>query len=332
MPVKTDSWAVVATVDEPTPLVQAFVAWHLSQGATEVFLYCDRPDDPVLTMMGHLPQVRVTACDDRHWSSVGKSRPRRHQVRQVRNACHAYHQCQCDWLLHCDADEYLWAHCSMVSYLSRADQAVDALALPVAERVFDQQRPQRFLDGHFRRPFMGRKVDGRAIFGQDYDLTNRGLTGHVQGKSFVRTGRDLLMSIHRPQPVGENDDPVIKRAQPDAVELLHFDGLTPLHWTFKLMRMADALINRNGMPPAPHRRRQADALLARPGDAMALHDRLKRPDQDLLRTRGLLQTPQFDVGIAIARYFPNAQIDLSMAGVDRWLIAHKQPILDFINQ
>ena len=79
MTLSEPTWAVVATVDEPLAVVQTFVAWHLSLGAAHVYLYCDRPNDPVQAAVAHLPQVSTVICDDVHWLRIGKSRPRRHR-------------------------------------------------------------------------------------------------------------------------------------------------------------------------------------------------------------------------------------------------------------
>ena len=45
------SWAVVATVDEPAPLVAAFVAHHLNEGAREVHLFLDKPDPETVALI-----------------------------------------------------------------------------------------------------------------------------------------------------------------------------------------------------------------------------------------------------------------------------------------
>ena len=128
------TWAVVATVDEPPAVVQAFVAWHLALGASQVFIYCDRPNDPVQSILAHLAQVTVVGCDAAHWLRVGKSRPRRHEVRQVRNARDADARAKTDWILHCDADEFVWAGVSVQSVLAGALDQTDCLVLPVTRR------------------------------------------------------------------------------------------------------------------------------------------------------------------------------------------------------
>ncbi|WP_342076663.1 glycosyltransferase family 2 protein [Yoonia sp. SS1-5] len=329
----TTTWSVVAMVDEPPALLQAFVAWHLGLGAAEIFLYFDRPDDPAQHMFAHLPQVRVVACDAAHWSALGKSRPARHQVRQVQNARHAYALTRSAWLLHADADEFVWVEGSVADCLAGVVPAADCFVLPVAERIHRPgENAGTILDGPFRRPFPGRFELGQRLFGPTYALTNRGLTGHLLGKAFVRTGRDLRLSIHRPRH-GELPEPQIARADRTQLELLHFDGLTPEYWIYKLMRMASALVHRNGMPPSRHRRAQADALLANPDGALGLYDQLKVIDDDtraILLAQDLFAAPSFDPQGALAQFFPGMSVDLSPGAIDAWLRDHKSDIRAFL--
>lgn len=334
MALRHPSWAVVATVDEPPALVQAFVAWHLSAGADHIFLYCDRPDDPVQDLLASLPQVTVVLCDAAHWLRVGKSRPRRHQVRQVRNAQDAYTRAQTDWILHIDADEFVWTDAPVSEVLSGCPEQADSLILPVAERVhFPDAVGDSVLEGAFRRPFHGSPESGRRFFGPDYDLTYRGLTGHAQGKAFVRRGRPLHMSIHRPRPARSDQELSMARADSDAAELLHFEGLTPAFWTYKLARMAQALAERDGMPPSAHRRKQADALIAAPDRAEAVYARLKVVDEEmqaLLQDHGLWSAPEFAPQAALAALFPDHVIDLSPEAIDHWLHREKAAILTYL--
>ena len=249
MTLSEPTWAVVATVDEPLAVVQTFVAWHLSLGAAHVYLYCDRPNDPVQAAVAHLPQVSVVICDDAHWLRIGKSRPRRHQVRQVANARDAYGRTDADWLVHIDADEFLWSHAPVTQQLSAVSETTDCLIIPVAERVhLEGAQNETIFEGAFRRPFVSSITKGRAVFGPDYSMTYKGLAGHAQGKVFVRTGRPLRLSIHRARSTDPECELGSERADCDQLELLHFDGLTSLQWTFKLARMAHALVKKGGMP------------------------------------------------------------------------------------
>lgn len=317
------TWAVVATVDEPPALVQAFVAWYLSLGAAQVFLYCDRPDDPVQPMLAHLARVIVVPCDAAHWLRLGKSRPRRHEVRQVRNAQDADARASTDWILHCDADEFVWPGRPVADVLGGVLPDTDCLVLPVAERVQGPDGPgASIFAGAFRRPFRERDAKGRQLFGRDYDLTYRGLTGHAQGKAVVRRGRSLRMSIHRPRPARKGEEIATERAEVDALELLHFEGLTPAHWDFKLARMVHTLAEKDGMPPSNHRRRQADELVTDPTGGAELYQRLKCPDEDtleVLRRSGLWTAPAFDIAVVIEQCFPNQTVDLTPGAIDAWL-------------
>ena len=336
MSVSAPSWSVVATVDEPPALAQTFVAWHLHLGAERVFLYCDNPDDPVGVLLGHMPQVRVVRCDDAHWRHLGKSRPRRHQVRQVWNAGEAYALCSSDWLVHLDADEFLWPAESVSALLQTIEPEADAVVLQVAERVHRPDDPgQTIFEGAFRRPFRNLPRMGERIFGPDYALTAGGLTGHTLGKAFVRTGRPVKMSIHRPKPASGAPDLIMARPAPDAIELLHFDGLTPNYWVFKLARMQRALEKMDGMPPSAHRRAQADALMANPDAGDDLYRRMKVADRDLsmlLRRYDLWSAPAFDPRPALARFFPDVTIDLSPAAFDAWLVANKPAVLSYLSR
>ncbi len=328
------TWAVVATVDEPPALVQAFVAWHLSQGAARILLYCDQPDDPVQEMLSHLPQVSVIVCDDLHWQRVNKKRPHRHEVRQVCNARDAYAKAETDWVLHIDADEFVWCDRGVGEVLATVSSDADALITPVAERVYDgNARGTTLFDGAFRRPFRGNEEEGLRFFGADYALTNRGLTGHAQGKAFVQTDRPLKLSIHRPRMKRGVGEPRFVRADAGALELLHFEGLTPSHWAYKLTRMARAFAMDDGMPLSPHRRKQADLLIDDPYGAVALHDRLKCPDErlrDRLKRRGLWAVPPFDIQSAIETWFPDQAIDLTPQAIDAWLQREKSDVMSFL--
>lgn len=334
MTISKPTWAVVATVDEHPAVVQAFVAWHLQLGAAHVFLYCDRPDDPVQEKIADLAQVSVVPCDDAHWLRVGKSRPRRHEVRQARNAQDAYARTGADWLVHIDADEFLWPQTPVAAQLGQVSAAADCLIIPVAERVHVSGSPDSSVfAGAFRRPFVSSTRKGRAVFGPDYSMTYKGLAGHAQGKTFVRTGRALRLSIHRARPMDEDAEVVSERARADHLELLHFEGLTPLQWTFKLARMAHGLVNAGGMPPSPHRRKQVNTLLADPESALSIYKRLKCADdglQNLLRQHGLWSEPLFDPMPAVRRWFPDSPVDLDPETIDEWVRQNKAGMLSFL--
>lgn len=310
MSIDAPSWAVVATVDEPLALVQAFVAWHLHLDAAQVMLYFDRPDDPVASALQTIANVQVIRCDGAHWQG---RRPSKHEVRQAHNATQAYRACQADWLLHCDADEYLSGPGKISAALRAIAPPTDCAIVPVAERVYlPDTRALSIFDGAFRRPFTGDAKAGQALFGPDYALTRGGLAGHAHGKAFTRTGRDLEISIHRPKAKH-----ALKTALIAGVELLHFDGLTPQHWLRKLRLRAEMIAHHGGMAPSPHRRAQINAIMGDPTGGIQVHDRVKclTPETVKVLTRhGLLMTAPFNPALAIADLF--GAVDLSCAGLD----------------
>ncbi len=328
MSIDAPSWSVVATVDEPLVLVQAFVAWHLSEGAAEVILYFDRPDDPAAAVLEMVPQVRVIRCGADYWGARHGGRPAKHEVRQIHNATHAYLDCGADWLLHCDADEYLWPHVPIAAALAAVDPLADAAIVPVAERVYlPDTAGGSIFNGAFRRPFVGSAVAGAALFGNGYAMTHRGLTGHAQGKAISRIGRGLKLSIHRPRP-----HDALRMETLSGAELLHFDGLTRAQWIFKLLRKADHFAHRGGMEPSPHRQRQIDAIRANPDAASALHDKLKSVSGArvaALRANGLLLEANLDSGKALAGYF--GTVDTSPTAFDDALLCGPAAAYPFLH-
>lgn len=308
------TWAVVATVDEHPAVIQTFVAWHLWLGASAVYLYFDRPDDPAADIVAGLGRVDVVRCDAPYWTALCKNRPVRHQIRQVRNANHAFAKTEADWLLHIDADEFLWSDQSVSSQLAALYPWTDGAIVPVAERIHRAVgAPKGFYTGPFRRP------EPRPMGAPG--LTLRGLTGHAIGKAFSRAGADLSVSVHRPQ----RGHPPLKMETLRGVTVLHFDGLTRLQWVYKLLRKAHAFANQDGMPPSPHRQMQIDAVLENPAAAYGLYDQLKTlTPQDCadLAAAGLLLDMDFDPAEAVMAAFGNAEVPESDQ-YDAWLMAQK---------
>ncbi|AJE48586.1 glycosyltransferase family 2 protein [Celeribacter indicus] len=232
------TWAVVALVDEPAPLVAAFARHHLALGASEVHLFLDRPDPEADRLLSGLSGCRLTVLDQAFWDATNRGRrPERHTGRQRFVSTRIYRQTSCDWLLHCDADEFVSDRAALSAALASADRS-KGLVLRNRERVYLAGDPGMHLfGGAFRTPVDFPDADAAAVYGDFARYLAHGLTGHRVGKTIVPTGHDWEMGVHHPKlPGPDRITPDLARA-PGRM-LLHFDGLTPLHYALKLLRKA----------------------------------------------------------------------------------------------
>lgn len=227
------SWAVVATVDEPAPLVAAFVAHHLNEGAQAVHLFLDKGDPETVRLLRGMTGCLLTRCNKEHWEAHNNgTHPYLHTRRQIINANIAYAACQADWLIHCDADEFIRNGAAVSAALAKAPADCDHLRLRVAERVMPATATQSGLfDGIFRLPAHNQDTALAEIYHPVAAYLDRGLTGHPNGKGVVRVGRGLTLGIHQPTPE-------IPSLPIPGTRLLHFDGLTEFHYLLKLLRRA----------------------------------------------------------------------------------------------
>ncbi|KAA8610010.1 glycosyltransferase family 2 protein [Salipiger aestuarii] len=322
------SWSVVATVAEPPELLWAFAAHYLGLGAEEVHLFIDDPAQPGLEPLRALPGVRLTICDEAHWQAVNRgTRPPAQEMRQIRNANTAYRACRSDWLLHCDADEYLWADRPVAEILGEIPADTLQVRPHMAERAFDATRPQAHLfDGLFKTPLPKKPKVIEAVYGPLAGFTTAGLLGHLVGKSFTRAGRDdLRIKIHMAVPKAQAEETRLRAAGKLApgprlkgCRLVHFDGLTPLHWKLKLLRYAldyGALLARGVDNPFPQRlpaRRRQIAFIHEAEDKRAAFDALTpllcppAGGIDRLRAASGLLEVRFDPGAAAREIFADS--------------------------
>lgn len=314
------TWAVVATVDEPAALVATFAAHYLAQGAAQVHVFLDQPDAEAQAMLAKLPGCEVTVCDAAYWAASEKlKRPALHTARQIHNARQVYARTKADWLLHCDADEYVRDGAALTAALADAPAVAMYMRLLVAERAYPEAaNPQTAVGGDifsgvFRHALPDYDQTGPAVYGDMTEFFHFGLTGHKAGKALVRTGAGMQMALHA--PYGKPPHRVIQTTR-----LLHFDGLTRLHFSLKLLRRAheppNSASNRHGMA----RSTQFLSLRESVGDATlreALVSVLKTLDQNQitqLRQMGCLDEAGFDPRpvLAAAGLTP----DLSVAAFD----------------
>lgn len=327
-------WGTVVTADEPAALLRIFIGHHLRLGAAEVHVFLDRPDPEAVAMLAGLPgcdgKVFLTICDAAYWRDQPRgSRPPRHTARQKANATRVYREAGLDWLLHCDADEFLLPEAgvggmgALLDELAAAAPEFDHLMVPVAERV--RLRPvadpgrESVFEGALRLPV----EDARAIHGPDADYLNDGLTGHRVGKGIVRGGRDLEMGVHFPVPDGM---PRVQRLLRGA-RLAHFDGLTPLHLALKLLRRASERYPGPPRPHGAHRIRQFSDMAARAASGVQWRDLAERLQTLPEAAAARLEAQGALLRLPLPALLGAADAPLTVAAFDRALIAREAAFL-----
>tara|TARA_R110002033_G_scaffold53726_9_gene101868 strand:- start:1473 stop:2408 length:936 start_codon:yes stop_codon:yes gene_type:complete len=188
------TWGLSSTILAPARDILRFAAYHIEAGAHRLYIYLDDPDSDAFAPLKAHPKIRVTRCDMQHWQKLGGKRPEKHQVRQSRNATHAYaRRTEVDWLIHMDADEFLVSDTPVADALA---------ALPVTVQTA-RVRPMEQLagEGHHFKAFVPNGPDRAQIVNRLYPNygphIKGGFLSHVAGKLFARTGLDGLdVRIH----------------------------------------------------------------------------------------------------------------------------------------
>lgn len=312
-------WGVVGTMDEPPELVVTYATYHLWAGASEVHIYLERDCPVTRTLLGGLASVHLTICDPAHWVELGQFRPAKREQRQTENANHAAARSVLDYLVHLDAGDFLHQVAPLEAELSTLREGC-VLLIPSVERVdlHDSGRLELFSE-IFRWP--GQEL---AELGPDAQLTTFGLTGHAAGKAATPLGLGYRFGVHRPYLAETEPRKYPEFQQSRNVVILHFDGLTPLHWIYKRLRD----VTEPGAEPAVHLVAQLGAF---GDDPRAVHDRLMRLDAgtaDGLSEAGLLKRVEFDPTRALRALLPLDTVDLSCERFDAWLKTEKAAFFD----
>lgn len=284
------NWGLVTTVKAPQDQVLAFLAHHLSLGASQIRVYFDDPEDPAFTAIVGLPRVTATRCTAAHWQACG-GRHERHQNRQARNAKHAQRACELPWLGHIDVDEFIWPTRPLASILGEQADATLLIRMEPFEAMHDPTLPDDiFTARQFRGPLRDAKKDLRApILGLYRSILPKGNLSHAVGKSFCRPSvKGISLRLHGAFLNGERLEAEFNADLP----LLHFHAQDRAAWLaalpFRLTRGAYQY----------HPELQAHLLTATPDLVQHLYDNTQvlTPDRAaLLQSEGRLITA--DLGL-----------------------------------
>jgi len=195
------SWALVTTVKAPKDEVLAFVAHHLSLGASHLYIYFDDPADPAVAAVAGHPRITAIRCTDWYWIWRG-GRYSRVPPRQVVNARDAARRCKADWLGHIDVDEFLFAPRPVSDILADVPAKVPTVLMEPFEALHEPGLPDDiFTARHFRGVLDGPHESLRpAVFGAWAPALHRGSLGHAAGKSFCRPRHPTVkINLHWPK-------------------------------------------------------------------------------------------------------------------------------------
>ncbi len=302
------SWGLSATIKAPVPDILRFAAYHLEAGAQRLYIYLDDDNRNAFDILKQHPKIRPILCDDAWWN--GK-RPRKHQVRQTRNATHAYRRRDNpDWLIHMDVDEFLVA-----------DRPVaDILAALPTDQPIARIRPMEQLagDGTAFKGFVPNGPDRSRIVAALYPTYGSHIKGgflsHLAGKVFVRSGLDdIRVQIHN---VFQHDEILPGPEDTEGIDLAHCHAKS---WEDWLAAYRYRLAQGSYRPDlAPNRPRDKGGLSmhelfsmieAESGEAglRAFFDEVCADTPQLrsaLTQHGLLRLAHLDLNATAARHFP----------------------------
>ncbi|MEM7519880.1 MAG: glycosyltransferase family 2 protein [Pseudomonadota bacterium] len=336
-------WAVTCTCREPTQLVMAYVGHYVALGASEVRLYLDQPQPDLQALLDQVPQVITTLCDDAYWAaSSAKARPKAIEYRQLINAFDAYHATQADWLGHFDADEFLHADVPVGDILAAQPQELEFAVIEPRERAFVEGVAQaQLFDGVFRQPIPHLWGKAAFLFGKAGRFLRQGVLAYPHGKSFMRTGRPLVPGIHTPRRPGTHRRLKLRGHVAFRTRLLHFDGLTALHWSGKLLRAAAAGGEKHFQTEKSrdvHRAKQIIRMRRRGANlpnAFDMHQMLKVVPADQLerlRILSVIEDYAIDPARDVAALGLDYRLDLSRAGFDKALGDQMPQVADWLEE
>jgi hypothetical protein len=176
---------------EDPEIVEHFVSYYLALGADSVLVYHDGPADQMARPAD--PRAEIILCDAAFWERLG-GKPEGVEDRQSAVYADGLARCGADWVLICDADEFVFGDRPVEQFLDWLPESVDSARLRTAEAVWGpEDSPDRpFGSTWFRTSWSNLqfwKALRRIVYGADTRFFRQGLVGHVAGKQFLRAGR-----------------------------------------------------------------------------------------------------------------------------------------------
>lgn len=227
---------VVCMLKETPEVVVRFVDYYSALGCESINLYFDDPNDIAFDLIAKRPRVVATRCDEAYWKGKRKKTV---EGRQSRCYDHCYAKLSApDWLIVCDADEFVTAlNGSVPDLLDSAAAEQRVVRFRSAEAVWETDTCdfEPFTAPYVRtqvRESVWRELKLKKP-GHIQQLFSRGLLAHRSGKFAVRAGLDVKrVSIHRVM-FADGYNSMRLPAGSVAGLLVHFDAISLRHWQRK---------------------------------------------------------------------------------------------------
>ena len=302
-------WGLVATILAPTADILRFAAYHLEAGAHRLYIYLDDPESDAYAPLKAHPKIRVQKCDDAYWAKVGGKRPTKHQVRQSKNATHAYHRkTEIEWLIHMDVDEFIVSDQNVGTVLYELpDQKSCARLRPMEQLVGTGRSFKAFVpNGPNRIPIV------KDLYPEFGKYVKGGFLSHVAGKLFVRTGlENMNFRIHNVFQ-GEKTNP--HQIELSSIDLAHCHAKPWTEWLSAFRYRLEKGSYRAELSPANKgefslhdlfrnlEETEGEAGLRRFYDEIAIDSPAL---QERLKSHDLLRHADLDLDVKLARHFPD---------------------------
>lgn len=240
------SFSVVALMKEEIFVIQKFVNYYCKIGARRIYIYIDGEMDNEIAkykngIVDNNTEVRFVFCDDVFWEQIDGGRPKDVQPRLEAVFQHCHCRDDSDWLLICDADEFIVSKKSLNQLLDSVPQEVYSFGIDPVEAVWgpDEDISDPFGSSYFRKPNIYNKFLLIRLYGVFFFLFRNGILGHTIGKHFVRKGVEFSsIGCHKAYVNGKG---VTTPASSIGYELsdimvAHFDAISFERWYQKWYR------------------------------------------------------------------------------------------------
>lgn len=232
-----ETYSLCVTVKATSEMINLFLQHHLKTEVSEIFVFLDSPSDFSIEELILDNRIQYFQCDDEFWknreyfpilSHKKGIRPNGVEQRQYHNMLHAYSITTSNWLMMIDIDEFLISTRNIETILAEYPENVFSVRAASLEAVYENIAPQNFQEAFSTPYFKSRTKFSYPYWDNIYTekaLNHKsGFFGHVTGKTFCRTGLELLrVSCHLTRPI---DKDLVVAINSNELKILHFEALT----------------------------------------------------------------------------------------------------------